>query len=267
MLHLSYYVVLGCVACVQVGSWAYFRRYQISSPPIGVFNVQDLAVMVLLIILVPLFYLILPLWLTAALLLLAATSILYFTWEPLLRARWAIWLATVTLLVVDSGAAFLGTKQNAFFAVNNIVLLAMGMGITNLWAQSGMKARDTALLGILLALYDFIATVQLPLMGELVARLSDLPLAPLVAWSSENTMPSIALGNREQRDAFLLPCSRFSSNCISLCPRSIGRHDSTGGCFGSHIIAPSMSYARGTAGTRCVSRRWSGKILKRSSRQ
>ena len=80
------------------------------SPPIGVFNVQDLAVMVLLIILVPLFYLILPLWLTAALLLLVATSILYFTWEPLLRARWAIWLATVTLLVVDSGAAFLGDK-------------------------------------------------------------------------------------------------------------------------------------------------------------
>ena len=136
MLHISYYVVLGCVACVQVGSWAYFRRYQISSPPIGVFNVQDLAVMVLLIILVPLFYLILPLWLTAALLLLVALSILYFTWEPLLRARWAIWLATVTLLVVDCGAAFLGTKQNAFFAVNNIVLLVMGMGITNLWAQS-----------------------------------------------------------------------------------------------------------------------------------
>src|SRR5207244_447365 len=178
---------------VQVGSWAYFRRYQISSPPIGVFNVQDLAVMVLLIILVPLYYLILPLWLTAALLLLVALSILYFTWEPLLRARWAIWLATVTLLVVDSGAAFLGTKQNAFFAVNNIVLLVMG--ITNLWAQSGMKARDAALLGILLALYDFIATVKLPLMGELVARLSDLPLAPLVAWSSENTMPSIGLGD------------------------------------------------------------------------
>ena len=195
MLHLSYYVVLGCVACVQVGSWAYFRRYQISSPPIGVFNVQDLAVMVLLIILVPLFYLILPLWLTGALLLLVALSILYFTWEPLLRARWAIWLATVTLLVVDSGAAFLGTKQNAFFAVNNIVLLVMVVGITNLWAQSGMKARDTALLGVLLAVYDFIATVKLPLMGELVARLADLPLAPLVAWSSENTMPSIGLGD------------------------------------------------------------------------
>src|SRR5438046_5607026 len=98
MLHLSYYVVLGCVACVQVGSWAYFRRYQISSPPIGVFNVQDLAVMVLLIILVPLFYLILPLWLTAALLLIAATRILYFIYDPLLRASWVFLLSLVVLL-------------------------------------------------------------------------------------------------------------------------------------------------------------------------
>ncbi len=195
MIHLSSSVVLGCVACVQVGSWVYFRRYQISTPPIGVFNVQDIGVMVLLIILVPLFYLILPFWLTAALLLLVATSILYITWEPLLRARWAIWLTTVTLLVVDSAAAFLGTRQNAFFAVNNIVLLMMGVGVTNVWAQSGMKARDTALLGILLALYDFIATVHLPLMGELLARLSDLPLVPLVAWSSGKTMASIGLGD------------------------------------------------------------------------
>src|SRR5947209_10508504 len=58
-----------------------------------------------------------------------------------------------------------------------------------------MNALDSSLLGVLLALYDFIATAQLPLMGELVARLSDLPLAPLVAWSSENTMPSIGLGD------------------------------------------------------------------------
>jgi hypothetical protein len=89
----------------------------------------------------------------------------------------------------------LGTRQNAFFAVNNAILLVMGVRITNLWAQSGMTARDTVLLGVLLALYDFIATVQLPLMGELITRLSDLPLAPLVAWSSENTMSSIGLGD------------------------------------------------------------------------
>ena len=195
MLHLSSFVVLGCVACALVGSWAYFRRYQVSRPPIGVFNGRDLVIMVPLLILVPLLYLILPLWLTAALLLLVALSILSFTWEPLLPARWAIWPVAVTLLVVDCGAAFMGTQQNAFFAVNDIVLLMMVVGMTNLWAQSGMKARDTALFGIILAPYDYITTVHLPLMGELLTRLSALPLAPLVAWSSAHTMPSIGLGD------------------------------------------------------------------------
>jgi hypothetical protein len=196
MQHLSYYVVLGCTACALLGSWAYFRRYQVSRPPIGVFNLTDIALMVLLIILAPLLYLALPLWLAATLLLLVTLSILYFAWEPVLRARWAIWLAALTLLAVDSGAAFLfGTNQNAFFAVNNIILLLIVVGATNLWAQSGMKARDAALLGVFLALYDFIATSRLPLMGELVARLAGLPLAPLVAWSSEHTLWGIGLGD------------------------------------------------------------------------
>jgi hypothetical protein len=48
---------------------------------------------------------------------------------PLLQARWAIWFAALTLLAVDSAAAFLfGTNQNAFFAVNNTVLLLIGWG-------------------------------------------------------------------------------------------------------------------------------------------
>lgn len=195
MLSISSSVVLGCVACGLGGSWAYFRRYPISRPPIGVFNGQDLAVMVPLIILAPAFYLILPRWLTVVLWLLVALSILYFTWEPLLQARWAIWLATVTLLVVDSGAAFLGARHPAFLAVNNTVLLLMVVGITNLWAQSGMKARDLALLGVVLAPYDFLATVPFPLTNELFARFAGLPLAPLVAWNAAHTGTSIGLGD------------------------------------------------------------------------
>jgi hypothetical protein len=129
-------------------------------------------------------------------LLLVALSLLYFTWEPVLRARWAIWLAALGLLALDSAAAFLlGTSQNAFFAVNNTVLLLMVVGATNLWVQSGMKARDAAILGVFLACYDFIATAQLPLMGELVTRLSGLPLAPLVGWSSEHSLLGMGLGD------------------------------------------------------------------------
>jgi hypothetical protein len=195
MLDLSSSVVLGCVSCGLVGSWAYFRRYQVSRPPLGVFNGWDVAIMVPLLILVPVLYLLLPLWLTAVLWLLVGLGILSFTWEPLLSTRWAIWLVAVTLLIVDCGAAFLGTRRNAFFAVNNTVLLVMVVGITNLWAQSGMKARDATLLGMLLAPFDLIATTQLPLMSELLTRFSALPLAPLVAWSSAHTLPSIGLGD------------------------------------------------------------------------
>src|SRR5215472_11653041 len=99
MLQPSSSVVLGCVACGLVGSWAYFRRYQLNRPPVGVFNGQDLAIMAPLLILVPGLYLLLPLWLLAAFWLFLALSILFFTWEPLLPARWAIWLVAVTLLV------------------------------------------------------------------------------------------------------------------------------------------------------------------------
>ncbi|HEY7126559.1 MAG TPA: hypothetical protein VH540_21655 [Ktedonobacterales bacterium] len=195
MLQLSSSLVLGYVACGLVCSWVYFRRYQVSRPPVGVFNGRDLALMVPLLILVPLLYLLLPLWLTAALWLLVTLSILSFTWEPLLPTRWSIWLVAVTLLASDCGVAFMGTRQNAFFAVNDFAVLVIVVGITNLWAQSGMKARDTALLALLLAPYDFITTIQLPLMSELLTRLSALPLAPLVAWSSGHTLPSIGLGD------------------------------------------------------------------------
>ena len=196
MQPLSYFVVLGYVICAVLGAWVYFRRYQVSRPPIGVFNLKDIVLMVLLIILVPFLYLALPLWLVAGFLLLVALSVLYFTWEPVLRARWAIWLVAVALLVADSAAAFLfGTRSEGFFAVNNTVLLVMIVGISNLWAQSGMKARDAALLGALLALYDFIATSQLPLMSDLITRLSGLPLAPTISWSTETMVPGIGLGD------------------------------------------------------------------------
>jgi hypothetical protein len=66
--------------------------------------------------------------------------------------------------------------------VNNLVQALMVVGVTVFWAQSGMKARDAAVLGVALALYDFLFTTQLPLMADLFAHLADLPFAPLVAW-------------------------------------------------------------------------------------
>lgn len=196
MPHLFSYVVLGWAACAVLVGWGYFQRYQVSRPPIGVLNLKDITLMVIFILLVPFLYLVLPLWVAAGLLGLSALSVLYFTWEPVLRARWAIWLVVLVLLVTDIGAAFLlGRSSNGFFVVNNTVLLLVTVGISNLWAQSGMKARDVALLGAFLTVYDVLATSLLPLTSDLFTRLAGLPLAPTIAWGSGSSALGIGLGD------------------------------------------------------------------------
>jgi hypothetical protein len=196
MQHVSYAVVLAGTACAMVGGWAYFRRYQINRPPIGVFTLTDLVLMICFLILVPFLYLVLPLWLVAGLLLLMALSVLFFTWEPVVQVRWAIWLAVCTLLAADVGMAFLwGTRSNGFIAVNDAVLVMVVVGISNLWAQSGMKGRDAALLGAFLAVYDVLATSAFPLTSALFTRLAGLPLAPLLSWGSGSSALGIGLGD------------------------------------------------------------------------
>lgn len=196
MQHLYFTVVVGSLACALGGSWLYFRRYQLSRVPVGVMNVTDIAVMMVAIIALPFLYLILPVWLVAAFLLLSALSVLYASLQPMVHARWTVWLVALSLLFSDSVTVFLvGTKQNTFFAINNLILILLAVGIANLWAQSGVRARDLVALGLLLALYDFVATAQSPLMTSLLDRVSNLPLAPIIAWNSDGATLTLGLGD------------------------------------------------------------------------
>jgi hypothetical protein len=54
--------------------------------------------------------------------------------------------------------------------------------VSNVWAQSGMRARDLAVLGGALALYDLAATSLLPLTDQLIDRLTGFPFTPLLVW-------------------------------------------------------------------------------------
>jgi len=176
-------IVLAFAAAAVWFAWLYFRRYVVVRPPLGVFNLRDIAMMLGFIILVPFLDLALPLWMVGGLLLVGGLSTLYFTWEPVLHPLWARWLATVVLVGIDLAAwLWLGKTSPWWHAVNNIFVVLCVVGITNLWAQSGMKARDAAILGGALAVYDLVATALLPLMGDLFTRLASLPLTPLVAW-------------------------------------------------------------------------------------
>jgi hypothetical protein len=86
-------------------------------------------------------------------------------------------------VALDIGAVWVvGPGTPLFFAVNNIVLLMAIVGITNLWAQSDMKARDVTFLAGVLAIYDAIVTWLLTQTADLFGRLFGLPLAPIIAW-------------------------------------------------------------------------------------
>jgi hypothetical protein len=193
---LEYIVVVALAVASALLCSAYFRRYQVTRPPIGVFNGRDVAVLLAAIILIPYLYLVLPLGVVATLLVLTTFGILWFTCEPVLRDRRllaAILLAAIAADVVT--AVVSGTASNTFLAVNNVVLVVVVVGVTNLWAQSGMKARDAAVLAAGLAIYDFVATSQLTLMTDLIDRLSQIPLLPFIAWREGDGALGIGLGD------------------------------------------------------------------------
>jgi|SRR5687767_13705119 len=180
---LATFIMLMNTAAAILLSWLYFRRYAMTRPPIGVFNLGDVAVMIGVVILIPFLYMLLPIWIVTCLLAVASFRFLYFAWEPVLRSVWAIWLETIYLVGANLLTALLPQMNPAwFFTINNIVIVISVVGVTNLWAQSGMKARDAAILAAALAIYDVIATSILPLTNDLFNRLEELPFAPELAW-------------------------------------------------------------------------------------
>ena len=107
----------------------------------------DVAVMIGATVVIPYLYLALPLWLVAGFFALGVLCVLYTMGEPVLRARWAIWLVTLLLLAADVGTNVrFGATGFPFLLVNNLVLTLVVIGAANLWAQSGTKARDVVLL-------------------------------------------------------------------------------------------------------------------------
>jgi hypothetical protein len=178
-------------------AWWYFRRFRLNRPPIGVFNLRDVALMIGAIVLVPLLYLVVPAWLAAMLLGVGLFSLLQVTLEPVLPVRWSAWILAVALLAIDVLAALVyGAPSWPFLLANNTVLAIAVIGAANLWVQSGMKARDAAVLGGALAVYDFVATSLLPLMNDLIGRLAGLPFAPQVTGlSGDGQWLGVGLGD------------------------------------------------------------------------
>jgi hypothetical protein len=178
------------------GSWHYFRRYQVTRPPIGVLNLHDIALMIGAIIAVPYLYLWLPPWLVVVLLTLGTWSLLALLFEPVLRVRLAVQGVSMALVTGNLAAAYLwGTAGRGYLLINNLILVLTVVSITNLWAQSGLRARDVTLLGAALIGYDFVATAVLPLMDALFVRMMALPFGTQIAWPAGAGLAGLGLGD------------------------------------------------------------------------
>jgi hypothetical protein len=187
----AYWVVFGHAAAAVLLGHAFFRRSRVARPPVGVFDLGDVALLLCAVVVAPLLYLALPRGAAAALLGLGVLGALLVVLEPALgagrgargrRGARLAWPLALALLAADAAAALRPGAPAAALAVNNAVLVLAVVGVANLWAQSGLKARDAAVLAGALAIYDVVATAWLPLTDTLLGRLAGLPFAPLVAW-------------------------------------------------------------------------------------
>lgn len=196
MPSLSFYVICSSNLMMLLLGLAYFRSCRMTRPPIGVFNRSDVLIAVCIIILAHVLYVVLPLWLAVGVFVLAVLSALYYTLEPLFRVRWLALLASGIFVLADIGAArIFGMQNNGFFLVNDVVILLVIIGVSNLWAQSGIKVRDVVLFSILLAIFDVCATALSPLTFTMFARLQGAPLTPALAWMSNGGILGGGLGD------------------------------------------------------------------------
>src|SRR5215212_915560 len=173
-------------ALVVLLGMAYFRRYAMTRPPLGVMHLGDVAFMLGAIVLIPYLYLALPGWLVAALFAVGSLGLLQLVLEPMVplpRRRWLPWVLAVALVAADILLARQARPAGvAYLAVNNVVLILTVVAVTNVWTQSGLRARDLAILAGALVVYDLVATSLLPVTNDLIARLAGLPFTPVLAW-------------------------------------------------------------------------------------
>jgi len=221
---VDFLVVLAGGALAAVLSWLYFRRCAITRPPIGVLNMRDIAILMTAIAVIPYVYLELPLVVVAGVLTVTVTSVLYFTLEPVLRRGLAILGVAAVAAGADIALALTqGTTSNTFLAVNNVLMVIAVVGVANLWAQSGLGAREVTALAAVLAVYDFVATSQLTLMTDLIGRLSEIPFVPFLAWdTASGDGLGVGLGDLLLLSAFPLAMRKSFGRAAGLTGLGIG---------------------------------------------
>lgn len=176
------------VVALIIGACAvYMRRVTVHRPPIGRFSGQDVGTLSVLVVVTPFAYVHLPVAVVSALFVLVFCVAIDTALEPLTGARRALWVV-VAMAVADLAVALTphwAGQYSTLVILNDVIVGCALVGVTNLWGQSGARAKHVAVLAGILAIYDPVATWLSPLMMELFVRLTGVPFAPMLSLTGE----------------------------------------------------------------------------------
>jgi hypothetical protein len=198
-------VVFGLYLAAMLLSLAYFTRYRMAAPPLGVMNLSDVAVVLACIVLVPYLHVLAPSWASTALLSVVMGSLFYLLVEPLVAGRpWRGLIAGSGVALGLAAAWGLPGGSPVYTAINNVLVVLAVVALGNLWVQSGLSVRNLMVLALAISVYDFVFTGRLPLTAELFVRLEQQPFEPLIAWRDGPVWPAMGLGDTLMAASFVV---------------------------------------------------------------
>lgn len=186
-------------------SVAYFRRFRMPQPPLGVMNLSDVALALVCIVMVPYLHVLAPGWASTLFLALVMGGLFNLGLEPMVPRRERRWLLVLLGVGLGIAAPYLRPGDDRVFTtINNGLIVLAVVAIANVWVQSGASARTLVVLALAVAVYDVIFTGRLPLTAELFARLDHRPFEPLIGWRDGPVWPAMGLGDTLMSAAFVL---------------------------------------------------------------
>ncbi|MGX4695338.1 hypothetical protein [Streptomyces sp. JNUCC 63] len=175
-------VTLAVALGVSLASVAYFRRVTLPRPAVGVFNGNDMVVMMGFVVVLPFLYLSLPGWLLPPVLGLTLAGGLAVGYGPVVLRGPVRWSLIAGLLVADwltaRSAEDDPTHATPYWLVNSLVIMLMAVGAANLNAQGGLKLRHVSRFALALAVYDLFFATVVPLTQKLFDAVQGYAFAP-----------------------------------------------------------------------------------------
>jgi hypothetical protein len=193
-------VMVVCTGALATAGVAllYYRRIRLDRPAIGAFNTRDLVTLFVFIIVLPAFYLVLPVRVLTGFLVLTFASAMSITLRPVLGAaprRLLILALIVTEIYVTY--EWLGTEMGlvVYWVLTSAIVLVAAVGISNLYVQGGLRLQQVAWFSLFLAGYDAFFTMVVPLTPMLAETFEGRPLNASIGFAYNGYNANIGLGD------------------------------------------------------------------------